>query len=254
MSHIHIPDGVLPLWLIVAGWIITLALLFLAARRLSGPEAQRKIPLLGVVAAVMLVGMSTEFVPIAYHVNLTVLAGIIVGPAMGFLAAFIVDLILALFGHGGITVVGLNTLIIGAECAMGYYIFRALSGILKARKSVVIPAGASVIITLFISTMMLIGIVALSNVDPGKARDTGSLDVTTFSFKNPFEEGVLSNRVISPEKETLGNFYLHDSGIDLGRFAAAVLLLGAIGWTLEAMITAIIVQFIYRVRRELIVQ
>ena len=74
----------------------------------------------------MLVGMSTEFVPIAYHINLTVLAGIIVGPAMGFLAAFIVDLILALFGHGGITVVGLNTLIVGAECALGSLIFRGL--------------------------------------------------------------------------------------------------------------------------------
>ena len=92
---------------------------------MSGPEARRKIPLLGVVAALMLVGMSTEFVPIAYHVNLSVLAGIIVGPAMGFLAAFIVDLILALFGHGGITVVGLNTLIIGAECALGYLSFVA---------------------------------------------------------------------------------------------------------------------------------
>ena len=60
------------------------ALLFLVARRLSGPDMSRKIPLLGVVAALMLVGMSTEFVPIAYHVNLAVLAGIIVGPAMGF--------------------------------------------------------------------------------------------------------------------------------------------------------------------------
>jgi cobalt/nickel transport system permease protein len=254
MSHIHIPDGILPLWLVAAGWIITLALLFLAARRLSGPEAQRKIPLLGVMAAVMLVGMSTEFVPIAYHVNLTVLAGIIVGPAMGFVVAFIVNLILALFGHGGITVVGLNTLIIGAECVLGYYVFHALYRLLRGRiKSVALPAGAAVIITLFISTMMLIGIVALSNVDPGKARDTGSLDVQTFSFKNPFEEGVISNRVINPEKEAAGNFYLHDSGINLSRFAAAVLLLGSIGWILEAMITAIIVQFIYRVRRELIV-
>ncbi len=253
MSHIHIPDGILPLWLVTAGWVVTLALLFLSARRLSGPEVQRKMPLLGVMAAVMLVGMSTEFVPIAYHVNLTVLAGIIVGPAMGFLAAFIVDLILALFGHGGITVVGLNTLIVGAECALGYYAFRALIGLLKTRKSVVIPAGASVIITLFISTMLLIGIVALSNIDPGKARDTGSLDVTTFSFKNPFEGGWLSNRVINPEEEATGNYYLRDSGIDLERFATAVLLLGVIGWILEAMITAIIVQFIYRVRRDLVI-
>jgi len=254
MSHIHIPDGVLPLWLVVAGWVVTLALLFLSARRLSGPEARRKIPLLGVVAALMLVGMSTEFVPIAYHVNLTVLAGIIVGPAMGFMAAFIVDLILALFGHGGITVVGLNTLVIGAECALGYWVFRGLYRLLHTRlKSVALPAGASVIVTLFVTTLLLIGIVALANVDPGKARETGSLDATTLSFKNPFEEGVISNRVINPEKEAMGDFSIRDSGIDLGRFATVVLLLGAIGWILEAIITAVIVQFIYRVRRELIV-
>jgi cobalt/nickel transport system permease protein len=252
MSHIHIPDGVLPWWLVAAGWVLTLALLFLSARRLSGPEAQRKMPLLGVMAAVMLVGMSTEFVPIAYHVNLTVLTGIIVGPATGFVVAVLVNLILALFGHGGITVVGLNTLIIGTECALGYFIFRGLVRLLRTQKSVAVPAGASVIITLFISTMLLIGIVALSNVDPGKARDTGSLDVTTFSFKNPFGEGVLSNRVLNPEQGALGNFYIRDSGVNLGRFAAAVLLLGSIGWILEAMITAIIVQFIYRVRRELV--
>ena len=256
MSHIHIPDGILPLWLVTVGWVITLALLFLSARRLSGPDANaaRKIPLLGVMAAVMLVGMSTEFAPIAYHVNLTVLAGIIVGPAMGFLAAFIVDLILALFGHGGITVVGLNTLIIGAECALGYYVFHGLCRMFKTRiKSAAAPAGAATIITLFVSTMMLIGVVTLSNVDPGKARDTGSLDVKTLSFKNPLEEGVIRNRVINPEKGAIGNFYLRDSGVDLGRFTAAVLLLGSIGWILEAMITAIIVQFIYRVRRDLVI-
>jgi cobalt/nickel transport system permease protein len=244
----------LPLWLIVAGWIITLALLFLAARRLNGPEARRKVPLLGVVAALMLVGMSTEFVPIAYHVNLTVLAGIIVGPAMGFLAAFIVDLILALFGHGGITVVGLNTLIIGAECALGSIIFRTLVRLMRARiKAVSIPAGASVILTLLISTMMLIGVVALANLDPGKARETGSLDAATFSFKNPLGGGLFSNRVLNPEKGPAGAFYMRDSGVNLGRFAVAVLVLGAIGWILEAMITAIIVQFIYRVRRELVI-
>jgi cobalt/nickel transport system permease protein len=254
MSHIHIPDGILPLWLVAAGWVITLALLYLSARRLNGPEARRKIPLLGVMAALMLVGMSTEFVPIAYHVNLAVLAGIIVGPAMGFLAAFIVDLILALFGHGGITVVGLNTLIIGAECALGYYIFHGLYRVLKTRiKSVAAPAGAAVIITLFVSTMLLIGVVALSNVDPGKARDIGALNPATFSFKNPFGEGWLSNRVIQPEKQAAGDFYLRDSGVDLGRFSAVVLLLGSIGWLLEAMITAIIVQFIYRVRRDLVI-
>ncbi len=253
MSHIHIPDGILPLWLVASGWVITLVILSICVWRLRVFEAQRKIPLLGVVAALMLVGMSTEFVPIAYHVNLSVLAGIIVGPAMGFMAAFIVNLILALFGHGGITVVGLNTLIVGTECALGYLIFHALLRLWRRSRSVSVPTAITVIMTLFISTMMLIGIVGLSNVDPGKARDTGALNPTNFTFRNPFGQGLISNRVISPERETASNFYIHDSGINLQRFASAVLLLGSIGWVLEALITAVIVQFIYRVRPDLVV-
>ena len=97
MSHIHIPDGVLPLWLVLAGWALTALGVGLAAYRLRN-ETSRGVPLLGVMAAVMLVSMSTEIVPIAYHLNLSVLAGIILGPAYGILAALVVNLFLALFG------------------------------------------------------------------------------------------------------------------------------------------------------------
>jgi len=128
MSHIHIPDGVMPLWLILLGWIGAACLLGWATRRLGRRDIRQSVPRVGVtlaparsagVAAAMLVAMSTEFAPIGYHMNLTVVAGIMVGPALGIVAAFIVVLILALFGHGGITVVGLNTLVIGAECVLG---------------------------------------------------------------------------------------------------------------------------------------
>ncbi len=253
MSHIHIPDGVLPWWLITAGWVLTLIILFMSSHRLRKQEARRKLPLLGVMAAMMLIGMSTEFVPIGYHANLTVLTGIIVGPATGFLAAFIVDLMLAMFGHGGITVVGLNTLIIGTECALGSLIFHTLRKAWRDhRRSVALSAAISVIITLLISTSMLVGLIGISNLDPGKARNTGALNLSTFTFHGLFSEGVVSNRVVNPEKEPMGSLYLHDSGVNLRRFTAAIFLLGSIGWVLEAVITAVIVQFIYRVRRELI--
>jgi ABC-type Co2+ transport system permease subunit len=52
----------------------------------------------------------------------------------------------------------------------------------------------------------------------------------------------------------MSKFSIRDSGVNLGHFATAVLLLGSIGWILEATITAVIVQFIYRVRRDLIVR
>ena len=67
----------------------------------------------------MLVGMSSEIIPIAYHINLTVLAGILLGPWLSIISAVIVNVMLALLGHGGVTVIGLNTLVISTEMIAG---------------------------------------------------------------------------------------------------------------------------------------
>ncbi len=250
MSHIHIPDGVLPLWLILVGWLLAAAFVGLAAYRLRG-EGSRGVPTLGVLAAVMLVGMSTEIVPIAYHVNLSVLAGIVLGPAYGFLAALIVNLILALLGHGGITVVGLNTLVVGSETALGFYLFRGLlAGLGRLGKpSPAVAAGLATGLTLFVSTWLLIGVVWASSVDPGHARDTGALDPATLTLANPFAGGLVSNRVVNPEREAAPASA--QPRMDIWLFARAVLILGFLGWILEGAITGAIVGFVDRVRPDL---
>ncbi|HZL04565.1 MAG TPA: energy-coupling factor ABC transporter permease, partial [Coriobacteriia bacterium] len=69
MSHIHIPDGVLPVWLWAAGWAISLLVLWVASNRASRADVRRKVPLVAVVSALVLIAMSSEIVPIAYHVN-----------------------------------------------------------------------------------------------------------------------------------------------------------------------------------------
>ena len=249
MSHIHIPDGVLPFWLWATGYALALAIVAYVSYRQRSADLRRRLPLLGVLAAVMLVGMSTEIVPIAYHLNLSVLAGIIVGPSLGVIAAFIVSFILALFGHGGVTTVGLNTLLIGAECAIGYYLFRLLGRVTLSRlRSPALAAGLATALTLLVTTSALIGIVGLSSVDPGKARDTGPLDAATLSLDHPFQEGFVTSRLLNPEKEEAGDFYTRDSGVSLARFAAVVYLLGFLGWLIEGTITGLIVSYVYRVR------
>jgi ABC-type Co2+ transport system permease subunit len=45
--HIHIPDGVLPVWLWMAGYVVTLALVALGVLRVRGQERK------GVLAAAM---------------------------------------------------------------------------------------------------------------------------------------------------------------------------------------------------------
>ena len=92
MSHIHIPDGVLPAWLWLSGWAVALVLVAIAGRAAERAEARRKVPLLAVVSGLMLVAMSSEVIPIAYHINLTVIAGVLLGPWLGVVAAAIVDL------------------------------------------------------------------------------------------------------------------------------------------------------------------
>jgi len=241
VSHLHIPDGVLPLWLVGLGWALTAVFLAAALLALRRADRGQLIPQIGIVSALLVAAMSTEIVPIAYHVNLTVLGGIILGPAAGFLAAFVVNVILALFGHGGVTVAGLNTLIVGAECVLGYAFFHLFTRLLRSR--IGLAAGLATVVTLFLSTTLSIGIVALSNVNPAQARDTGALNPATLSVANPFSEGLLANRIVTPEQEVQAS-----SGVSMTRFAVVIYGLGSVGWVLESLIVGYLVAFIVRVR------
>jgi cobalt/nickel transport system permease protein len=126
MSHIHFPDGVLPVWLWVSGFIVAILIGVILFRFNKEEDLSRRLPLLGMMAALMVLGASFEIVPIAYHVNLTVISGILLGPSLIFLATLVVNVILALFGHGGITVIGLNTLTLSLEGILGYVLFRLM--------------------------------------------------------------------------------------------------------------------------------
>ncbi len=249
MSHIHIPDGVLPLWLVLLGWIITLILLGLISRHLAEDSFPSRLPLLGVVSALMLVGMTVEFVPIAYHINLTVVAGIILGPVLGFVAAFVVDLILAMFGHGGITVVGLNTLVIGAEIAIAYCLYHAADRIIGHQiRRVGVRVGIVTVLTMFLSTTLMIAVIGLANIDPAwQAPIGGSVGPETLSFSNPFGGGTFKVELFPEPEQPAG-----EKRMNLLAFAQLVYLLGLPGWILEGFITGLIVSYVRRVRPDLI--
>jgi cobalt/nickel transport system permease protein len=218
MTHMHIPDGILP----VSIWFFGLLLMALAVGfslfRLRNRNQMKNIPLLGAVSAVMLVAMSLEILPLAYHINLSVVAGILLGPALGFLAAFLANLILALMGHGGITVIGLNTMLLGSEAVLGHTFFY----LLRRRLPVFWRAAIATVMTLFITTLMLIGIVALSHIDPG---------------------------VMSHEH---GQEAVARGTLAISTFAVMVLSLGSLGWIIEAAITGAVISFISRVKPDLI--
>jgi cobalt/nickel transport system permease protein len=248
MSHIHIPDGVLPAWLVAAGWVAALALVWYAARRARASDVRRKVPLLGVVAALVLVSMSTEVVPIAYHVNLTVIAGVLLGPWLGAIAAFIVVVFLALLGHGGVTVIGLNALMIAAEMALGWGLFRLLARLL-GRRRVRWAAAVATVVTLAITTTLLVGLVALGGGGAATGRETGALDPASLTFANPFGGGLVSLGTLRGAEPAPA---APAAPLSVARFAAVVYTLGPLGWLLEALVTASVLGYVARVRPQLV--
>jgi cobalt/nickel transport system permease protein len=236
MSHIHLPDGVLPTWLWASGFIVSIALWMILSRFIRKEDMARKLPLLGMMAAAMTLGASVEIVPIAYHVNLTVISGILLGPSFIFLATFVVNIILAFFGHGGITVIGLNTLVLSIEGVAGYFLFRLFWRTLRKLRA---AAFLATFLALFCSTAAMIGVVALGvphyeeliHEEEGKGLFEFKL------FKGPEEhQGAISG----------------EGKVSLARFIKIILPLGFIGWVLEGVITVLMVSYLRRLRPDLL--
>ncbi len=232
MSHIHLPDGILPFWLWVSGFVLTFligGILFLFKGR---RDITRRLPLLGMMAGIMVLGASVEIVPIAYHVNLTSISGILLGPSLIFIATFLVNVILALFGHGGVTVIGLNTIILSFEGIFAYLFFRIFWKILKRLTPATFMA---TFLALIISTLSMIGVIGLGVPHYEELIHHGEKGILEFKLLRGDEHE------ISYEKEE----------INLKRFISIVLPLSFIGWLLEGIITSLIARYIYRLRPDL---
>lgn len=125
MAHIHLPDGAFPLQWVIVWWALALALLAIAlvASRRQTFTVQR-LSVAGLLTAVSFAIFQVEL-PFAggVHMNFTPLIGIIAGPVLGSLIAFIVNILSASIGHGGWGMIGANTLINASEVISAYYLF-----------------------------------------------------------------------------------------------------------------------------------
>ena len=234
MSHIHFPDGVLPIWLWVSGFVVAVLVGAILFRFIKKEDLARRLPLLGMMAAAMVLGASVEIIPIAYHVNLTVISGILLGPSLIFLATFVVNVVLALFGHGGITVIGLNTLTLSIEGILGCLLFRFFWRVLKRLSPAVFLA---TFLALFVSTLSMIGVVSLGTSHYEELIHQDGKGLFEFHFskeKEDHHEGVAEKKV------------------NLNRFIAIILPLGFIGWMMEGVITTLIARYIHRLRPDLL--
>ena len=127
MTHLHIPDGVLPLAVWLPGLALALLVLVISAW-LTHRETRTRLAFQSAMGALMLAAMAIELPlgPLEYHLSLLGPVGVLLGPAAAFQVVFVVSGMLALVGHGGLTLVGWNALVLGAGAGIARPIARAL--------------------------------------------------------------------------------------------------------------------------------
>ncbi len=160
--HIHIPDGVFPSWIWISGIIILIPLILLAVYFTK--KDKKKLVVASAITALMLIVFSIEV--FGYHLNFTALSGMILGPWWSLLSITIVNIFLALFGHGGVTVAPINILINWVEAIIAFIIFKFVLVKIKNIKLKSSLSGITVFFALFISFILFIGIIALAGINP----------------------------------------------------------------------------------------
>jgi len=169
VSHLHLPDGVLPPAVWIAGALLAAFALALSLVATRGESAQR-LALRGALGGIMLAVMAIP-VPITafdYCMTLAGPVGVLLGAAGAFQVAFVVTLILALMGQGGFTVVGLNTLVLGAGAALARPLYVALVRRLAPAPSMALATAVSQLA----SSALWLAVLAVSvRLAPGASHD-----------------------------------------------------------------------------------
>ena len=163
MSHLHVPDGVLPPVLWIVGLVLTGLLLFWSAVA-SRSGGTRLIAFQSSLGGIMLAVMAIP-VPITafdYCMTLAGPVGVLLGAAPAFQVSFVVTLILALLGQGGLTVVGLNALVLGLGAAIARPLYVRCVGALGPARAMAVATAISQLLSTAIWVALLLLSVALT--------------------------------------------------------------------------------------------
>ncbi len=243
ISHIHLPDGVLPWsWWLLAD-LLALVWLLVALRHEGRGRRSMRLPLLGALGACMLLTMSVPLGPLPLHLNLTIVTGILAGPWLGFITVFLVNIMLSLLGHGGLTVVGLNSLLMGLEVAVGWWLFHRLF----RNWSISWRACLAPMLALLLSVSISFGVIGWSTGDWAASLPGSHAE----AHRHGHELAVHSAEGQSYPETGLGAV-LSDWGA-LGQTGiAALALLFGLGLLSESVATLAVTRYIEQVRPELL--
>jgi cobalt/nickel transport system permease protein len=134
----HISDGVLSAPVLISGFAGTAALTVATVRKMDLEE----IPKISVITAVFFVAslIKVPIGPTSIHLILNGLAGVVLG--WRAFPAILLGLILQaiLFGHGGVTAIGVNAIMMGGGGLLAYMVWQLRHRVNIANKEVVFGA------------------------------------------------------------------------------------------------------------------
>lgn len=144
---LHIPDGFLSTAVALVFWLITIAFVSIAARRVQQDFDERLAPLMGILAAFIFAAQMINF-PVAGgtsgHLLGGALAAIILGPWAAILVmTAVIGAQAILFQDGGLLVMGANIFNMGILTALiGFGLYRSAAGRSRRTKLVVAAVAA----------------------------------------------------------------------------------------------------------------
>ena len=135
----HIPDGLLDPITTVVLWIVVIFVMIFGFKKIGKDfeeeDSEKMIPYIGVLAATIFAFQFVNYpVPggTSGHLVGGTLVSVILGPWVAVIVIFMVLVVQALFGDGGITAIGANTFNMGVICGIvGFYIVKLLVLILN---------------------------------------------------------------------------------------------------------------------------
>jgi cobalt/nickel transport system permease protein len=138
----HIPDGLLDPITTVVLWIVTIVIMIIGFKKIGKSfeveDSEKLIPYIGVLAATLFAFQFVNYpVPggTSGHLVGGTLVGVILGPWAAVIVIFMILIVQALFGDGGITAIGANTFNMGVIGGIvGFYIVKAILLILNKTK------------------------------------------------------------------------------------------------------------------------
>jgi cobalt/nickel transport system permease protein len=124
----HIPDGILPPHITLGGYAASISIAWLCISKIKQREDPREdIPKAALLTAAFFVAslIHLPIPPASVHLVLNGLLGALLG--LFAFPAILIGLLLqaVMFGHGGLTTLGVNGLILGLPALVAYALFRA---------------------------------------------------------------------------------------------------------------------------------